>query len=493
MRDQAAIQHEIFIVTRRLIRSAALVAAMIATGGCALGPDYQRPEIENPESFRQPAGTGESVANLGWWQQFQDPQMRALIELALAENNDLAIAVARIEEARARYGFVRADQFPRIDGQATANRGNLQTFFIPGVGAQDQYVLSGGVSWEVDLFGKLRRSTEAARAELLATEEARRAVTITLIADVASAYLLLRDLDARYEISQRTLATRKASTELVAARFDKGTVPLIDLNQAQIEEGDAAVQLVSIERAVIQAENLINVLVGRNPGPILRQRNTKLHLTPPDVPAGLPSELLERRPDVRQAEQLLAAQTARIGVAEALRWPSLNLTAQLGLASKDLSDLLDSDAKIWDVGGSLFAPIFNSGQNKRRVEVEKARTEQLLNAYEQTVLQAFREVEDALADIRTFYDEARAREAQVAAARSGAKLSRARYDGGVTSYLEVLESERSLFRAELAESSVRREQLVGVVSLYKALGGGWTQDVVPATSAPTPGGVQSGP
>lgn len=468
-----------------------LITVILATSGCALGPDYERPEVAEPDAYRQPVKAGESIANLGWWQQFQDPQMRTLIELALAENNDLASAVARIEEARARYGFVRADQFPRVDGQAGAGRGNQGELFVPGVGAQDQYTLAGEVSWEVDLFGKLRRSTEAARAELLATEEARRAVTITLIADVASAYLLLRDLDMRYEISRRTLETRKDSTALVRARFEKGTVPLIDLNQAQIEEADAAAQLAFAERAVIQTENLLNVLIGRNPGPILRQRSTKLQLVPPDIPAGLPSELLERRPDVRQAEQQLAAQTARIGIAEAMRWPSLNLTASLGLASNDLSDLLDSDAKIWDINGSLFAPIFNSGQNKRRVEVEKARTEQLLNDYEQTVLQAFREVEDSLVGIRTFYDEARAREGQVAAAQSAAKLSRARYDGGVTSYLEVLESERSLFRAELAESQVRREQLVGVVSLYKALGGGWTQDVAAGTNTTAAGSAQT--
>ncbi len=461
---------------RRSVLVIAGVIALASVSGCALGPDYERPVIDDPGVYRQSNPVGDSIANLDWWQHYQDTQLRALIELALAQNNDLAIAVARIEEARARYGFVRADQFPRLDGRAGASRGNSASQFNPGVGVQEQYVLAGDVSWEVDLFGKLRRSTEAARAELLATEEARRAVTITLVAEVASAYLLLRDLDARYEISKRTLETRKASTDLISARFEKGVVALIDVNQAQIEQADAAAQLAFFERSVIRTENLINVLVGRNPGPILRQRNVQLQLSPPDVPAGLPSELLERRPDVRQAEQLLAAQTARIGIAEALRWPSLNLTASLGLASSDLSDLLDSDAKIWDISGNLFAPIFNAGQNKRRVEVEKARTEQLLNAYEQTVLLAFREVEDALVGIRTLYDEASARQAQVAAARSAAMLSRARYDGGVTSYLEVLESERSLFRAELAESAVRREQLVSVVTLYKALGGGWVSD-----------------
>lgn len=462
------------ITTGPAVRRALVPALLYVLSSCALGPDYQRPDLESPDSFRQPTLDGEAYADLDWWLIYDDPQLRELIELALTQNNELAAAVARIEEARARYGFVRADQFPRIDGQASATRGNQATAFIPGVGIQEQYVLAGGASWEIDLFGKLRRSTEAARAELLATEEARRAVTITLIADVASAYLLLRDADARYDIAQRTLQTRKDSTAIIQARFDKGIVPLLDVNQAEIEEADAAAQLASLERGVVQTENLINVLVGRNPGPILRKRADDLELAPPQIPGGLPSELLERRPDVRQAEQALAAQTARIGVAEAMRFPSLQLTGLLGFASNDLSDLIDGDAKIWDISGSLTVPLFNSGKNKRRVEVEKARTEQLLNQYEQTVLQAFREVEDALAAIRTLYDEAVARQAQVTAARSAASLSRARYDGGVTSYLEVLESERSLFRAELAESQVRREQLVAVVNLYKALGGGWT-------------------
>ena len=443
-----------------------------------MAPDYERPEIESPEAYTQPTGTADSIANLKWWELYDDERLRALIELALEQNNNLAIAVARIEEARAQYGFVRADLYPRVDAQFGASRGDSIGQLIPGanIGITENYVLAGSVAWEVDLFGKLRRSTEAARAELLATEEARRAVMITLIADVASGYLLLRDLDTRYEIAKRTLKTREESTRLVQARFDKGTVPLLDVNQAQIEEADAVAQMYTLERDVIQVENLLNVLVGQNPGSILRRRTKPMELSPPLVPAGLPSELLERRPDVRQAEQQLAAQTARIGVAEALRFPSLTLTGALGAASTDLSDLLDSDSKIWDISGNIFAPIFNAGQNKRRVEVEKARTEQLLNQYELTILQAFREVEDALAEIRTAYAETLARQGQVKAARSASTLSRARYDGGVTSYLEVLESDRSLFRAELSESAIRRQQLVGLVDLYKALGGGWPKE-----------------
>ncbi len=465
-------------MSRRLSVLLALVLA-----GCMVGPDYQRPDIDTPDGYEQVTEPGDSIADLDWWEIYSDPQMRELIELALENNKELAIAIARIEEARARYGFVRADLYPQVDAQFGATRGDNIGQLIPGanIGITENYVLAGRVAWEVDLFGKLRRSSEAARGELLATEEARRSVMITLIADVAAAYLLLADLDNRYEIARRTLDARKESTRIIEARFDKGIVPLLDVNQAQIQEAVAAAQMHSLERDVIQVENQLNVLIGSNPGPILRNR-TGMQLREPVVPAGLPSELLERRPDVRQAEQQLAAQTARIGVAQALRLPSLSLTGTLGAASTDLSDLLDGDSKIWDITGNLFAPLFAAGQNARRVEVERARTEQLLNQYELTILRAFQEVEDALAEIRTARAEALARKAQVDAARSASTLSRARYDGGVTNYLEVLEVERSLFNAQLAESAIRRQQLTGFVDLYKALGGGWQEPEPAATN-----------
>ncbi|MFW2403950.1 MAG: efflux transporter outer membrane subunit, partial [Gammaproteobacteria bacterium] len=431
------------------------IALTMVLPGCMVGPDYQRPEIDSPEGYQQQTEPGESIANLEWWDLYADERMRELISTALENNKDLAIAVARIEEARARYGFVRADLYPKVDAQLGATRGDNIGQLIPGanIGITENYVLAGGVAWEIDLFGKLRRSSEAARAELLATEEARRSVMITLIADVGSAYLLLVDLDNRYEIAKRTLDARRESTKIIRARFDKGVVPLLDVNQAEIQEGDAAAEMYSLERDRAQVQNQLNVLLGSNPAPILRGNSTAMNLRAPIVPAGLPSELLERRPDVRQAEQQLAAQTARIGVAQALRLPSLSLTGTLGVASGDLSDLLEGDSKVWDITGNLFAPLFAAGQNARRVEVERALTEQLLYQYEQTVLRAFQEVEDALAEIRTAHAEALARKAQVEAARSASTLSRARYDGGVTSYLEVLEVERSLFRAELAESA----------------------------------------
>jgi len=443
---------------------------------CAMGPDYERPEVPVPTEYAEEEIPGASIANLSWWELFQDEELAALIEAALINNNELAIAIARIEEARAALGFVRADQFPNLDAGASAGRGNTATGIgVPG-NINDIYVLAANVSFEVDLWGKLRRSTEAARAELLATVEARNVVTITLIADVASVYLPLLALDKRVTIAQRTMETRQDSLGIVQARFDKGVVPLIDVNQAEIELEDAKAELAALQRQNQQAENLLSVLLGRNPGPILRTRKSGSGLFPPEIPVGLPSELLERRPDVRQASQLLAAQTARIGVAEALRFPSLSLTGSLGLASTELDDFISSDNKVWGISADLFGPIFDAGRGKSRVEAERARTEQLLNNYELTVLRAFQEVEDSLIDIRTYREEALARERQVASAQSAANLSRARYDGGVTSYLEVLESDRSLFRAELLASATRREQIVAVVSLYKALGGGWVTE-----------------
>ena len=460
---------------RRLARWLTVAGMSALLASCAMGPDYERPEVEVPDSYRTESIPGESFANLKWWELFDDPELVRLVEIALVNNKQLAIALARIEEARATLGFVRADMYPNLDGQFGASRGNA-VLGTPG-DITENFVLAGNLSFEVDLWGKLRRSNEAARAELLATVEARNVVTITLVSDVASIYLLLLDLDKRVEISRRTMQTRQDSLGIIQARFDKGTVPLIDVNQAQIELGDAVAQLAALERQQGLAENALSVLLGHSPGPIERSSiGVADTLDIPDIPVGLPSELLQRRPDVRQSEQELAAQTARIGVAEALRWPSLSLTASLGRASPELDDFLGSENKIWGVSANLLGPIFDAGRGKARVEAERARTEQLINAYQLTVLQAMQEVDDSLINIETFRSEAEAREQQVQAARSAANLSRARYDGGVTSYLEVLESERSLFRVELAASETRRAQVVSIVELYKALGGGWASD-----------------
>lgn len=452
---------------------AACGGILLMLAGCMVGPDYQRPEVDIPSEFQGTVPSGESIADLAWWELFQDPQLDDLVRLALEQNRDLRIAVARVEEARARLGVTRADQFPSLNGAASGSRGNTAEQIFPGAGIQENYFLGASAAYEADLWGKFRRATEAARAELLATEENQRTVLITLVADVASAYLLLRDLDERASIAAETLAARKKSTQLVQARFDKGIVPLLDVNQAQIQEATAAAQLASLQRQVIETENLLNVLLGRNPRPVVRGREIYAEIIAPAVPAGLPSALLERRPDIRAAEQRLAAQTARIGVAKSLRIPSVTLTASGGFVSNDLSDLLESDSKLWGVGIDILGPIFDAGKRRSQVDAEVARTEQALNDYEQKILQAFQEVEDALAGVRWYREEQAARDFQVQAAQSASNLSWARYDGGVTSYLEVLDSDRSLFNAQLEASQVRRLQLVSIVRLYRALGGGW--------------------
>jgi multidrug efflux system outer membrane protein len=455
---------------------AVLVAVSIVTG-CMVGPDYKRPEVAVPAEFIGAVQDGESLANLRWWELFRDPQLNELVRTALEQNRDLRGAVARVEEARFLVGVTRADQFPRIDGAASAERGNTAAQIFPGVGIRENYFLGVGAAYEADLWGKFRRATEASRAELLAIEENQRTVVITLVAEVASNYLLLRDLDSRVDTAAATLAARKKSTQLIEARFEQGTVPLLDVNQAQIQEATAAAQLASLRRQGREAENLLNVLIGRNPRPIVRGQDIYTGIVAPDVPAGLPAGLLERRPDIRAAEAQLAAQTARIGFAQALRIPSVSLTGTAGLASTELSDLLESDAKLWGVGVDILGPVFDAGKRRSQVEVERARTEQALYAYEQSVLRALQEVEDALAGVRWYREELAAREFQVRAAQSASELSWARYDGGVTSYLEVLDSDRSLFTAQLAASEVRRLQLVSIVRLYRALGGGWEPDL----------------
>jgi multidrug efflux system outer membrane protein len=456
-------------------RLVAIVLPVLLITGCInLGPDYERPNTLTSKSYYGIQAVNESIADLEWWELFNDAQLQILIGEALRENRDLQRAVARVNEVRARYYNVRADQYPTLDGSAGAGRGNAAQQFFEDGGIEDTYSASLTAGYEVDLWGRYRRSTEAARADLLASEEGQRTVLITLIAEVASTYLLLRDLDARVLIAEDTLEARQDSTRIIQARFDKGTVPLLDVNQAQIEEADAMARLASQRRQQVETENALSVLIGSSPRKIMRGRSIRQQLYPVEVPAGLPATLLERRPDIRSAEQRLAAQTARIGVAKALRFPSISLTANGGYISDDLDDLLESDSELWDVRLDILGPIFDAGKRKAQVDVEIARTEQALKEYEQTILEAMQEVEDALAGIKYYREELLARSLQLRAASSASKLSRARYDGGITDYLEVLDSDRSLFDAQLAQSAVERLELVSIVRLYKALGGGWT-------------------
>lgn len=457
------------------LRSLTVTAAATALTACAVGPSYERPDVIMPDAYigagEFPLLAPEPGTQLYWWELFGDPVLVELIESAIENNRDLRVAVSRVEEAQARLGVVRADQFPEVGVTAGFDRNNQADVITPGTGISQTYSAGLSAVYEVDLWGRFRRASEAERAALLASVENQRTVLITLIASVANAYLLVRDLDEQFEIASDTLDARKESTNIIRERFDKGTVALLDVNQAEVEEADAAARKASIGRQLREAENLLNLLLGRNPEPILRGAEDAT-LVLPVIPAALPADLLEQRPDIRAAEQQLAEQTARIGVAQSLRFPSISLTATGGYASEELSDLTDGD-DIWGVNVDIFAPIFDAGGRRSQVAVEKARTEQALNNYEQTILTALREVEDALAGVDGFREELAARRMQVRAAGSAAELSRARYDGGVTDYLEVLDSERSLFNAELSTSSVKRQQLSAFINLYVALGGGW--------------------
>ncbi|HTO17638.1 MAG TPA: efflux transporter outer membrane subunit [Pseudomonas sp.] len=457
----------------------ALLAGGLLLAGCMVGPDYQRPPLDMPPSYREPAPVDDTFANLPWWGLFADPTLEALIEEALANNRDLGVALARIEEAAAILSVVRANQFPFFDIQAGAGRASTSEDALGGGVTDNSFSLSGVASFEIDLWGKLRRATEAARADLLSTEATARNVTISLIASVAISYFQLLDLDNRHRIAIRTQASREDSLSIIRQRYGKGTVPELDVNQAEIEAADAQASVAAFERAVRETENALSVLVGSRPRVIARGAQLTRQGLPVEVPAGLPLSLLERRPDVLAAEQQLAAETARIGIARAQRLPSLSLTGSLGYASRDLSDLVDSGNESWNLLANLFAPIFNAGQLRAVEETQRQRAEQARLGYEQAVLNGLRDVDDSLTRVRTSRDEHLARQRQLAAARNAARLSRARYDGGLVSYLEVLDAERSLFQAELLESQTGQQQLSAVVSLYRALGGGWLADEAP--------------
>lgn len=451
---------------------------VILLHGCMVGPNIEKPVVDSPEDYRfastvesDQAEAQDSVLNLNWWELFGDAYLADLIDSALIHNRDVKIAASRIIEAQLVVGYNRADIWPSFgyDGVATrqAPDPNFQSS-----GPGNQFALGANVFWELDFWGKYRRATEAAKAEMLASGYGHRTVQISLISSVADLYFRLLDYQSRLEISLRTLESRQYSLQIIQERFDKGIIPELDVNQAQIQEAIAAGAVPFFTRAVAQAENALSVLVGFNPGSIEAGARSDL-IDSPEIPTGLPSDLLERRPDILRAEQELYAQTHRIGVAQAMRFPSISLTAALGAATSDLSTLASGSSLAWSMAGGITGPIFQFGKNKRRVEIEKQRAEQYLYAYEETVLQSFREVENALVEIETVNMEVQAAKRQVNAAVNAATLSQARYDGGQTSYLEVLESERQKFNAELGLSSSYQQHFSSFVKLYKALGGGW--------------------
>ena len=468
---------------------ATALLAVLTLGGCAaVGPDYQRPEVPVPAQWRLADGEMQAVANPGWWHQFQDPVLDQLVEIALQENKDLKIASARIEEFLGRYAFTRADQFPQLGAEVGGDR----TRTPAGVSLTDDstirslYQASALLSFELDLFGRLRRATEAARAELLATEEAQRTVILALVTAVAGNYVQLRSLDQQLEISRQTLETRAESLRIARLRFEAGLTSELDARQAEAEYYATAVQIPQLERAIAQRENALSLLLGRNPGAIARGRTLDEFGQPP-VPAGVPSELLERRPDLRQAEQTLIAANANIGVAKAAYFPVISLTGLFGYVSPQLEDLFQGPSRAWSYGGILSVPIFTAGKIAGQVQAAEAVQQQALAGYEKAIQTAFAEVEDSLVALRKNRERLQAQEAQLEALRRSLRLARLRYDNGLVSFIEVIDAERNLFDVELTAAQSQSDVLLALIDLYKALGGGWVEEAErQVTGAPPP-------
>ncbi len=448
-----------------------ILATIIYFSGCKVGPNFERPEYNGDDVFRFDTITTDTIVNLRWWELFNDSELDTLIKIALIENKDVLIAAARIEASRANLGMTKAEQWPSFGYSAGAGGGNF------GAGQLSSSNLSNfsaypEMYWEIGFWGKYRRMNESAQAELLASEYGMRTVQISLISAVASTYFTLLEYKAKLEISQQTLASRDSGLRIIQARYDYGVIPEIDLNQAQIQKAISQAAVPVFTRAIAITESSLNILLGRSSSDIITNVPLIDQQMPPKVPEGLPSQLLLRRPDIQQAEQLYAAQNAKIGVAQAMRWPSLNITGLLGYASNDLTNLT-TGGLAWAVAGSITGPIFQFGRNKRRVEIERSNTVAALRQYEKTTIQAFKEVEDALISIKTLDEELLAQKIRNDAAVNAEYLSGERYDKGQTSYLEVLESQRQSFDAQLQFTQTQRELMDAHVSLYKSLGGGW--------------------
>jgi outer membrane protein, multidrug efflux system len=453
-----------------------LVMALLL-GGCLLGKDYERPTVDMPPNWRFAEKDAKALANTAWWGQFQDPALNDLIQTALQENKDIRIATARVEEYMGKLGVTRADLFPQVGLGASAGRqratevgptGWLSTLSP----TSNTFQGNLNASWELDIWGKLRRATEGARADLLSTDEARRAVIMTLVASVANGYINLLNYDQQLVIARETLNSRKDSLDIFEKRYAGGVISELELNQSRSEYEDARAVIPQLEKNIAQQENALNLLLGRNPGPITRGR-TLDELILPTVPEGLPSDLLERRPDIRQAEQDLVAANARIAVAKALYFPSISLTGLFGFASAELRDLLTGPAKTWNYAASLTAPIFTAGKIKGQVKQAEAIQQQALAKYLQTVQTAFREVDDSLVDQRKSRERLAVQGDQVKALKNTRRLAGLRYDNGYSSYLEVLDAERSLFNGQLSQIQTKGTLFQSLVNVYKTMGGGW--------------------
>ena len=479
-------------------RLATIAMLMLVATGCTVGPNYKRPSVDVPGGYRgaapsaeapqataqtaeqknaQAAGQASPAAqSLGeekWWEVFQDKQLQDLIRTALKSNYDVNIAAARILKAQAQLGITRADQLPTLGvGAAGINFDAPRNQFI---GNTDSSVNAVGASfnWQLDFWGKYRRATEAARAKLVAARWAREYVISTLVSDVAASYFQLRALDLQLEISRRTLAARKESLKLTQTLVSGGASNMLDQRQAEQLVAAAAENIPDLERRIQQQENYISTLLGNNPGPIARGLPLIEQPHPPEVPAGLPSSLLERRPDIREAEQQLVAANAQIGVAKAAYYPNISLTANAGYASSALTSLFTGPAGWWAFGGTLMQPIFSGGRIKSGVRYSEAQQQEFLLMYQKTIQEAFRGVSDSLVAYQKDREFREYHEQLTVAAQDSARLSEVRYGGGRASYLEVLTNETNYFNAEVGLAQARLNELLALVDLYRNLGGGW--------------------
>lgn len=459
-----------------------LVLTLLA--GCTVGPKYNRPSISTPSVFRGSADPNappdaRSLADLKWFEVFKDPQLQELIKTASTQNYDIREAIARVSAARAQLGITRSEQFPDITGTAdiTKQRNSTKGSFPlpPGVSRDRTFgtILLNLLSFEIDVWGRLRKQTEAARAELRATEEDRKTVMTTLVSDVATSYFNLLELDLELDIAKQTLATRKNSLDIINIRQQGGVATMLDVRQAQQLVYSASQEIPDVERQIEQTENRISLLLGKNPASVTRGRSLVDQEQPPSVPPGLPSSLLERRPDIRAAEETLIAANANIGVAKAAYFPTISLTGFLGTQSNQLSGLFGNPASTWNFVPRITQPIFNGGRIKSGVKLAKAQQEIALIDYERSIQSAFREVSDGLVQYRKVREIRVQQELLVTTLEDRSRLAYLRYRGGVDTLLNALDADRDLFNAQLSLAQTKRNELLSLVQLYKALGGGW--------------------
>jgi multidrug efflux system outer membrane protein len=472
-------------------------AASLVVAGCTVGPNYKRPELQPPPAYRwADPQQASGIADVPWWQVFDDAALQALLRDGIAHNLDLRAAMARVEEARALSGVARSFRYPEINLQAgySADQGSRASQ-PPGADptgdrTYNNTSLSATLAWEADLFGRLRRGEEAAFARYLASEEGRRAVLVTLVGDIASSYFLLRELDLQLEIARRTLVLNDQTVVYYTDRLNGGVSNRLELNQARANRALTAASIPEIERQIAILEHAVSVLVGRPPSEVPRGATLEGQRLPPSIPVGLPATLLERRPDVVQAERFLIAANADVGAAKALFYPTITLTGSLGAVSGDLADFMKGDSIIWSAGAGLLQPLFNGKRIRRNYEAAQARFNEALAIYQQSALNAYREVADSLVSIRKLAEIRTEQEAGVVALRDASQLSRDRYETGLSTYLEVLVADQQLFQLELQLASTRGDQLRQVAQLYRALGGGWQPE---ATTAPAPGSPPAPP